>query len=430
MLMKRIISVFVLLLFPALNACGQQVSSDMRTLLSSEGKVLYGDEPNSIVVRDYPDNLDQIGQYLEILDVSPKQVLVEARVVEVVLKNEHSLGVNWSLLAAQGGLKIGGYKLTSDGSSTLDQKIPFIPVYPKPGDSTSGAAIDPFTLAVSTNNIDAVLSAMAIALDTDVLSAPRVATVNNRPADISIIQRYPWAEPQLTTSDSGATTVTWTVNWEDIGIILHVTPVINADGDISLTLHPDISELVDHKTLEVQNGGTTLAYEIPVIDKRTATTKVIVGNGQTLIFGGLIKDRLLKHDYKVPFMGDLPVFGNLFKSSNTYKEKTELLILVSPTIINSEEMTHMAKQLRYGAGGKYVLDKERQEKMLLTMENREIQRKIDLNSKWDALTKKQQELIGQTKELEKTVLSEENNLKKLEEAKEAVIARKKSLTAK
>ncbi|MCX5708724.1 MAG: hypothetical protein NTY14_07155 [Candidatus Omnitrophica bacterium] len=426
--MKKIISVFMMLSFLALNAYAQQVSSDMRTLLSSEGKVLYGDEPNSIVVMDYPDNLDRVGQYLETLDVFPQQVLVEARIVEVVLKDEHSLGVNWNLLAAQGGLKIGGYKITSSGSSTLDQKIPFIPIYPTPGDHTSGTAIDPFTLAVSTNNIDAVLKAMANTLDTNVLSAPRVATVNNRPADISIIQRYPWAEPQLTTSDSGSTTVTWTVHWEDIGIVLHVTPVINTDGDISLTLHPDISELLIPKTLTVKDGTTTLAYDIPVIDKRTATTKVIVGNGQTLIFGGLIKDRVQESNYKVPFMGDLPVVGHLFKSSNTYKEKTELLILVSPTIINSEEMTRMAKKLRYGVGGQYVMDQERQDKMILTMENREIQRKSDLNSKWDALTKKQQVLIAQTKELEKTVLSEENNLKKLEEAKETVIIKKKSLT--
>jgi type II secretory pathway component GspD/PulD (secretin) len=427
--MKKIISVFMLLLFPALNVCGQQVSSDMRTLLSSEGKVLYGDEPNSIVVKDYPDNLDQVGQYLEMLDVSPKQVLVEARVVEVVLKNEHSLGVNWSLLASQGGLKIGGYKVTSEGKNYIEQKIPFIDVRKKPADIIT-SIVDPFTLAVSNSNIDAVLKAMSTSLDTDVLSAPRVATVNNRPADISIIQRYPWAEPELTTSDSGSTTVTWKINWEDIGIILHVTPVINADGDISLTLHPDISELVDQKLLTVTSGSASLDYQIPVIDKRTATTKVIVGNGQTLIFGGLIKDRVKKNYYKVPLVGDLPLVGQLFKSSNTFKEKTELLILVSPTIINSDEMTHMAKQLRYGVGGKYVLDKERQEKMLLTMENREIQRKIDLNSKWDALTKKQQELVQQTKELEKTVLSEENSLKKLEETKEAVIAKKKSLSVK
>jgi type II secretory pathway component GspD/PulD (secretin) len=429
--MKKTILSFIFMYLLALNSYAQQVSSDMRSLLSSEGKVLYGDEPNSIVVMDYPDNLDRISQYLEILDVSPQQVLVEARVVEVILKEEHALGINWSLLASQGGLKIGGYRLTSSGSSSIDQNLPFLGVYPKPGDDTSGSAVDPFTLAVSSNDIDAVLKAMASTMDTNILSAPKVATVNNRPADISIIQRYPWAEPQLTTSDNGSTTVTWTVNWEDIGIILHVTPVINADGDISLTLHPDISELVDQKTLEVKDGLTTLKYEIPVIDKRTATTKVVVGNGQTLIFGGLIKDRQIKRNIKVPFMGDLPVLGHLFKSVNTYNEKTELLILVSPTILNPDEMTRMAKQLRYGAGtAKYVQEKERQDKMIMVMENKENLGRIKRSSDLEALFKKQQELSEQTTQLEKAVLAEEKNVQKLEQDKEAVVARKKKLSNK
>jgi len=428
--MKKIISVFVLLPFLVLNVYAQQVSNDMRMLLSSEGKVLYGDEPNSLVVMDYPDNLDRISQYLEVLDVAPQQVLVEARVVEVVLKDEHALGINWSLLASQGGLQLGGYKVTSNGSSSIDQNLPFIPVGVIPGDSNS-THLDPFTLAVSSNDIDAVLSAMASAMDTSVLSAPKVATVNNRPADISIIKRYPWAEPQLTTSDSGSATVTWTIHWEEIGIILHVTPVINADGDISLTLNPDISELLDPKVLTVSTGGinpTELVYEIPVIDKRTATTKVIVGNGQTLIFGGLIKDRQLKGDYKVPFMGDLPVLGPLFKSSFTYKEKTELLILVSPTIINSQEMTRMAKQLRYGVTKDYVIEKERQDKMMLVLENKENLGRLKRASDLETLIKKQQALSEQTKQLEQAVQAEEKSVNKLEEDKQTLLARRKNLT--
>ena len=427
--MKKIISVFIFLLFLSFNSYAQQVSSDISSLLSSEGKVLYGEEPNSIVVMDYPENLQRISEYLDILDVPPQQVLIEARVIEVRLKDEHALGINWNLLASQAGLKLGGYRLTSQSSSSLDQNLPFISIFPKPGDKTL-TPLDPFTLAVSSNDINAVLKAMASSLDTDVLSAPRIVTVNNRPADISIIQKYPWSEPQLTTSDSGSTTVTWTVHWEDIGIILKVTPVINPDGNISMVLNPDISELVDSKTLKVQNGGTTLEYDIPIIDKRTASTKVIVGSGQTLIFGGLIKDRTEKNNYKVPFMGDLPVLGHLFKSEHTYKEKNELLILVSPTIINASEMTRMAKDTRYGVDYKYILDRERQDKMKLVLEDKETHNRIKLSSEWDSLIKKQQELSESAKRLEDAVSSEENNLKNLEQAKNSLIAREKTLTNK
>jgi len=407
-----------------------QVSSDIRSLLSGEGKIIYGDEPNSIVAMDYPDNLDRIGQYFEIMDTSPQQVLIEARVIEVVLKDEHSLGINWNLLSEQGGLKLGGYRLTSSGSSSIDQSIPFIPVYQTPGTATSTTSLDPFTLAVSSNDINAVLKAMASTLDTNVLSAPRVATVNNRPADISIVQRYPWAEPQLTISDSGSTTITWAVNWEEIGIALHVTPVINPDGNISMTLHPDISELVDKKSMEVKDGSSTLTYDIPVIDKRTTSTKVVVKSGQTLIFGGLIKDRQEKSSYKVPLMGDLPFLGHLFKSSHTYKEKTELLILVSPTIIDSAETARMAKQIRYGPGQQYTKEEERQNRMMMILENRENEEQDRLSAQWEGMLKKQQQLAEQTSRLEQAVLSEENNLKNLEYAKKAVIARERTLTEK
>ncbi len=436
--MKKIILVFVFLSFCALNSYAQQISSDMRTLLSSEGRVLYGDEPNSIMVMDYPDNLDRIGQYLEVLDVSPQQVLIEARVIEVRLQDQHSLGINWSLLASQGGLKLGGYRLTSESLTSLDQNLPSLPVYPKPGDSTSNldplkSGLDPFTMQVFSNDINAVLKTVASSLDTDVLSAPRVVTVNNRPADIRIIQSYPWAEPSVSLSDSGATTVTWQIHFEEIGIILRVTPTINPDGNISMVLNPDISEFVSVKTLSLKTGSAAtdvLTYDIPIIDKRTASTKVIVGTGETLIFGGLIKDKLVKNEIKVPLMGDLPFLGHLFKTTNTIKEKSELLILVSPTIINETEKIRMAKELRYGAGNKYAVDKERQDKMLLVLDNKETRKKVKLSSEWDTLVKQQQALSEQTKSLEEAVLSEENNLKNLEQAKNAAIARTKTLTNK
>jgi type II secretory pathway component GspD/PulD (secretin) len=197
-----------------------------------------------------------------------------------------------------------------------------------------------------------------------------------------------------------------------------------------MILNPDISELVGKKTLSIKTGDLAtdvLSYDIPVIDKRTAATKVIVGTGQTLILGGLIKDKIVKNDIKVPFMGDIPILGNLFKTNNTLKQKTELLILVSPTLIDSAEMGRMAKQVRYGAAGQYIREKERQDKMMLIMENKENQDRLKRSSDLETLVRKQQVLSEQTKKLEQTVLAEENNVKKLEEDKEALLARKKNI---
>ena len=97
----------------------QEVSNDIRILLSSEGKVLYGDEPNSIVVIDYPENIQRIADYLDVIDVPPQQVLIEARLVEVKLQKEHALGVNWKAFADKGYMTLGRFKL---GSSALGQQ--------------------------------------------------------------------------------------------------------------------------------------------------------------------------------------------------------------------------------------------------------------------------------------------------------------------
>jgi type II secretory pathway component GspD/PulD (secretin) len=403
-------------------------------LLSTEGKIMYGDEPNSIVVIDYPENIQLISDYLNVVDISPQQVLIEARVIEVRLKNDHSLGINWNLFAEKGGLEIGQFRINSSGidSGGLQQSIDFKTVYKKPGDISSGDA-NPFTLTVFDENINVVLKAMATVLDTDILSAPRIATVNNRQAQIKIIQSYPWAEPQVETSDSGATTVTWTVHFEEIGILLNVTPTINEDGNISMILQPEVSEKVDDKTFEIKTGPLAtdkLTYYIPIIDKRNASTKVVVGNGQTLIIGGLIKDKIVKNDAKIPLMGDLPMLGYLFKSKNTYKEKIELLILVSPTIITSDEIAKMAKTFNYGINRQYKEEEYRKQRMALSLEAEEKAKEERLTGELQQLTARQKSLLEESKKLEEAVLKEEKNLKVMEVSKDSIIEKRKGLIKK
>jgi type IV pilus secretin PilQ/predicted competence protein len=431
--MKKITFVLILLFFCAFNSFAQQVSSDLRTLLSGEGKVLYGEEPNSIVVMDYPENLERITDYLNVVDVIPQQVLIEARVVEVKLQGENSLGVNWQLFAEKGGLDMGQFKVQSvvanslSGKGVLDQIIPFKKTLYPPG--TAGGEESPFTISIFDENINLVLSALANEYNTDILSAPRVTTVNNRTAEIKIVQSLPWALPTVTTTD-GVSSVTWEINFESVGITLQVTPTINENGDITMTLNPEISEKVRDYELTVVSGATTLPYFVPVIDRRTAATKVIIGNGQTLIIGGLIKNKMIKGETKIPFLGDMPMMGHLFKSQKETKEKTELLIFVSPTVINPQEMVRMAKHERFGPGAKFIQDKERQEKIMLVLENKENINRVKRSSDLEALFKKQQALSEQTAQLEQAVLAEEKNVKKLEQDKEAVVARKKKLSSK
>ncbi len=431
-MIKGIILIFFLLCSYASNLYAQQISSDIRLLLSSEGKVFYGEEPNSIMVMDYPENLDRVTQYLNTLDVLPQQVLVEARVVEVELQGENALGVNWDLFADKGRIALGQFKAQSGAADTTKGKGAIaqgIPDKKTTRSAGSTSADNPFTISIFDENINLVLNALANVYKTDILSAPRVTTINNRPAEIKIVQSLPWAKPTVTVSDSGTSTITWDVNFESVGITLKVTPTINEGGDISMVLNPEISEKTsDYHLAVVDSEGKNWPYNIPVIDRRTASTKVIIGNGQTLIIGGLIKDKVVKGQAKVPLLGDIPVLGHLFRSKKDIKEKSELLIFVSPTVINAQEVAHMAKLEKFGAGSGFFQDKEKQDKSIRILEKRDGQYRKKLSSELSVLSKQQSALSAQAKQLEEAVLLEENNLRKLEEAKNSVIAGKREKT--
>jgi type II secretory pathway component GspD/PulD (secretin) len=167
--------------------------------------------------------------------------------------------------------------------------------------------------------------------------------VNNRVAEIKVIQKLPWAEPSVAVSEYGAVTVTWTIHFEQVGIVLNVTPTITDDGRIAMDIKPDVSEKTADFTLTVTDpNGKAIPYTVPIIDSRTANTKVIVGNGQTFIIGGLMKETTTDGSTKVPVLGDIPGLGWMFKNNKKTKEKTELLIFVSPTIITPSVMQRMA----------------------------------------------------------------------------------------
>ncbi len=374
-----------------------QVASTILQLLSDKGKVLFGSEPNSIMVIDYSDNIKKVEKYLDVIDREPKQVLIEARFVEVQLTGENALGINWQAFAQRQGLEMGQFRVGSSQGGALEQQIPFKNTIWPPHTAT-GTQESPFTVTIFDDNINVVLNALANSLKTNVLSAPRVTTVNNRPAEIKIVQSLPWAEPEVEVLDNGGVAVTWEIHFEDVGIILKVTPVINSDDKITMLLEPEVSEKVGDFELTVVQGTTSVPYTVPIIDKRTASTKVVIGNNQTLIIGGLIKDQLIKQETKVPLLGDMPFLGPFFRSKKDIKDKKELIIFVSPTIVDKSNLAKMKKEEeRIGA---WYLKKSKEKKLVelprkkLKSLRREFEsRYMHLKSMYDSL-KEEREKLG------------------------------------
>jgi len=324
--------------------------SNMKSLLSEQGQVLFGDEPNSMLIVDYPENIERVEEYLQMVDVAPQQVHIEARVAEVKLQGETSLGIDWTMFATTGGWNFGNFDMYSGtaASGITTAGVIDYDTYSKikePPISGATTSTDPFTLTLAHNNIDVVMRALANDYDTDILSAPSVTTINNHEAIIQMTDIYPWAEPTVTTVEGSSPEISYEVKFEEAGITLKVTPTISENGQIVMDLQPEISEKTDDYAITIDPGGgaQTITYTIPIIETRQAKTKVVVGSGDTLIIGGLIKNKEIESEIKIPLLGDIPYLGYLFKSSRKTMDKRELVIFVSPTIIRAPEIEYSGK---------------------------------------------------------------------------------------
>ena len=417
-------------------------SNSLRDFISSSGIIIPNQETNSITIVDYPSNLDRVQEYLNMIDVKPQQVLIEAKVVEVALQKEHSMGVNWSLLAKEGGWKLGHLNVGSAAGSALVQQLPFRKINWEP---ISGSAQDPFTVGIFDDNINVVLKALSTQLQTTILSAPKITTVNNLRAKINVVKTIPYLK-DVTESDetsSGGTTTTkftYTYDYADEGVVLEATPQINPDGTITLSLYPQVKEIVAFHDMPAP-AGATKAPQLPETDVRTAQTKVNIKNGQTIVLGGLIRAKVRKGFTKVPGAGDLPLIGRLFGDNVGSTDKTELLIFVSPTIITTNEVAHMELQNNYGLGKEGVNERDmaeaemyatqaqtnQQRNLILEKAMKRTQQSLDLTSYLSDLEEKQKALTLEGLKLEAKILSQEKKATTLKETEKKTVKERKRL---
>ena len=295
----------------------------LQSLLSEDGQIVVDPAAASVMVIDKADNIERIGAYLNLSDLRSKQVMIEARIVEVSLGSDDEMGINWSVLNAS-VLGIDG--LTSDWVQSLA---------PEPREENvdlSGTAADDlpdyrgFEFRASKNDVDFILQALARDTNLDLLSAPRVATLNNEPAVIEVLEKVPYISTLTELSQYGSTTSKTEIEFVDVGIKLEATPQLAPDGSVYLRIRPEISEVV-----EWFNGT-------PVVDRRSVETTIRVADGGTVIIGGLLKDITLQSMSKTPILGDIPVLGFLFRSKREQTTKSELLVFISPTVIEDTEM--------------------------------------------------------------------------------------------
>jgi type IV pilus secretin PilQ/predicted competence protein len=314
--------------------------------LASKDAPQVDERTNTVFYRETRSNMDNIHKLLEQIDRPTKQVMIEARLVEVTANPKQSYGINWAGVV---------------GSSTQPQTITYgAPVAggsPVPGSNpptqgfalgNSGSknyfgnlgqlALGQFAI-LSTPQLSATLRLLNEDNDAEFLANPRVVTADNQQAKIEITRNQP--VPQLNFNEQTATAVFGGFQDKIFGNKLLVRPSVNKDSFITLSVKPEISNKVGDQSF-VFAGATVTS---PIIDTRTLDSNVLIKSGDTLAIGGLLQDEQTKARNKVPVLGDLPVLGYLFGERLNARTKRNLLVFVTPTIIDSHYGTGLEDQV-------------------------------------------------------------------------------------
>ena len=318
---------------------------------AGEGRsVVVNPQSGVVVVRALPNELREVETYLQATQlIVQRQVILEAKFIEVRLNENYQSGINWGSLLTPGNNSItaanigGGSVLVNEGglsgiagnSGNLDPAN-----FSAISGATAAAFGGVFSLAVNLGDFTAFIELLKTQGNVQVLSSPRVATMNNQKAVIKV-----GSDEYFVTdiSSNNTTTNTSTITNPEIeltpffsGIALDVTPQISQLGDVTLHVHPSISEVVDQqKTVTV--GNVTQQIPLALSTVRESDSIVRARSGQVIVIGGLMQETTNDQDAKTPFLGDLPGIGSLFNHKKQASVKSELVILLKPVVVKSAD---------------------------------------------------------------------------------------------
>ncbi len=285
-------------ILPVNYAASKEMAKSVEKTLTKRGHIEVDERSNSLIVTDISDKLDQVDAMVRNLDTRTPQVEIVARLVDVDVSATRALGIDWS---------VHNLDLFDAGiTEHIDIKAADVG---NPAGQVKLGTIKQF------GSIEATLQALETQNKANIISNPRITTVNNREASVVVGQQIP-----LIVQDFAGNAVTQLTT---IGIKLSVTPHINTGNRITMDVHPEVSDLASQATVQ---GGI-------IINTTMADTRVMVNDGETAVIGGLIRSNESTTKRGIPVLMDIPLLGNLFRSNSTTKQKRELLIFVTPKIL-------------------------------------------------------------------------------------------------
>ncbi len=288
-----------------------------------------------IVIKDYPDILIKIAEFLEAVEgSSQRQVFILAKILEVNLRDEFKLGIDWS--------QVSPINILHDNERGINQQLGNTFNLSKSATTPLGTILQGsagFFYGLSNTQLNIMIDALGKQGNVSVLSSPKIATLNNQRAVIKVGTEDVFFIPQVVTaSQTGTQTTTFIPSSLTIGIVLDVLPQISEDGQVMMNINTSISEKSGER---VSPDGRN---RIPILDVRESNSVVLAESGQTIVIGGLMKNRKSKNQNQVPLLGDIPLLGRLFQHEQDVDAKTELVIMLTPQVMAGKAIDERLKK--------------------------------------------------------------------------------------
>jgi MSHA type pilus biogenesis protein MshL len=301
----------------------EELDEQLKTILSPNGKVTMNRTVGTIMVTDQKANVDRVGLYLkELKRTLHLQVDIEAQIYEVVFNDEFHFGIDWQNVMG----KLEKWAVSSGGGVSGINSSKLIVGNPLGGLTPGAPAL---SLAITKDQSKVVVDALKQEGRLEVVSQPRIRTLNNQAAMIKVGTDKPFFRLSSTTTPTSGQPITaqnTSVQSITIGTVLALTPQISEDGWVTMDISPVITRLVDSVT--GPDGSTA-----PEVDIKQTSSLVRIREGTTVVIGGLIQNERHKTQRKVPFLGDIPYLGYPFRGVFENKRRTELVIFITATVV-------------------------------------------------------------------------------------------------
>jgi general secretion pathway protein D len=307
---------------------GEQTGNEITTSIQPDAAL------NALVIRADPTTMAELKEIISHLDVRRLQVLIEAAIVEVTSDFTRTIGTELAIADTTGSLLPLG--LTAPAGTLANVLADLaandgtLTSLPSLGESPliGGAKVN-----VDGINFAVIVRALSTNSDVDLLSTPSITTMDNETAKIVVGQNVPFRTGSTNAGNNGLNNPFTTIQREDVGLTLEVTPHVHDGSLIRLEIHQEVSS-VD------QTGGVSIGADGSadlITNKRTIDTTVLADDREIIVLGGLIREKVTDTETKVPLLGDIPLLGNLFKSTRKKREKQNLLVFLRPTVLASKE---------------------------------------------------------------------------------------------